>query len=147
MTFTKSSLLTFLKEMTIQNGALHSVCANISQKKEGFIMANIPNWPVLGNGSSGVNVTALQCLLYYHGFNISVDGIFGNGTAAAVTTIMFLGSSWRPSIIVSTLYRRLVLPTEWVPIKFGAPVTLKVRTLIHSFRLPLMMPQSLCLEK
>lgn len=49
-------------------------------------MANIPNWPVLGNGSSGVNVTALQCLLYYHGFNISVDGIFGNGTAAAVTT-------------------------------------------------------------
>ena len=49
-------------------------------------MASTPNWPLIQNGSTGTNVRALQCLLYYHGFNISIDGIFGNGTAAAVTS-------------------------------------------------------------
>lgn len=53
--------------------------------KEGFVMAKIPDWPILRKGSRGVNVTALQCLLYYHGFKIAIDGDFGTGTAAAVT--------------------------------------------------------------
>lgn len=56
------------------------------KEKEGFIMAKVPSWPLISNGSSGKNVTALQCLLYYHGFNIAIDGIFGNGTAGAVRT-------------------------------------------------------------
>lgn len=47
-------------------------------------MASAPNWPVMGNGSSGTNVMALQLLLIYRGANISADGIFGNNTEAAV---------------------------------------------------------------
>lgn len=58
----------------------------IIKEKEGFIMARVPSWPLISNGSSGKNVTALQCLLCYHGSNIVADGIFGNGTAAAVRT-------------------------------------------------------------
>lgn len=49
-------------------------------------MAKVPSWPFITNDSSGKNVTALQCLLYYHGFSIAIDGIFGNGTAGAVRT-------------------------------------------------------------
>lgn len=49
-------------------------------------MAKVPSWPLISNGSSGKNVTALQCLLCYRGSNIAIDGIFGNGTAAAVRT-------------------------------------------------------------
>lgn len=47
-------------------------------------MASAPNWPVMGNGSSGTNVMALQLLLIHKGFSISADGIFGNNTEAAV---------------------------------------------------------------
>lgn len=47
-------------------------------------MASTPNWPVMGNGSSGTNVTALQLLLNHKGYNITADGIFGNNTEAAV---------------------------------------------------------------
>lgn len=47
-------------------------------------MASTPNWPVMGNGSSGTNVMALQLLLNHKGYNITADGIFGNNTEAAV---------------------------------------------------------------
>lgn len=48
-------------------------------------MAATPAWPVLQTGSSGKNVSALQCLLTYHGYSLTIDGSFGSGTKTAVT--------------------------------------------------------------
>jgi len=50
-------------------------------------MASVPSWPILKEGSTGINVYALQCLLNYrNGTSISVDGTFGAGTRSAVVT-------------------------------------------------------------
>ena len=42
------------------------------------------NFPTVRNGSTGVDVTALQYLLQEHGLEVSADGSFGSGTEAAV---------------------------------------------------------------
>lgn len=55
------------------------------QKKGDIIMetvfATTPKWPTIKSGNKGANVSALQCLLNYHGASISVDGNFGLATA------------------------------------------------------------------
>ncbi len=48
-------------------------------------MASTPAWPNLKSGNSGKNVSALQCLLVYHGYSVSIDGSFGPATKTAVT--------------------------------------------------------------
>jgi len=48
-------------------------------------MAATPAWPVLQTGSSGKNVSALQCLLTFKGYSLTIDGSFGSGTKTAVT--------------------------------------------------------------
>ena len=47
-------------------------------------MASVPAWPVLNTGDTGVNVKALQCLLVFRGYDITVDGDFGPATKSAV---------------------------------------------------------------
>ena len=47
-------------------------------------MATIPAWPVLSTGNSGKNVSALQCLLVFRGYSLTIDGSFGSGTQTAV---------------------------------------------------------------
>jgi hypothetical protein len=47
-------------------------------------MATTPAWPVLQTGSSGKNVSALQCLLTFQGYSLTIDGSFGSGTQTAV---------------------------------------------------------------
>ncbi len=47
-------------------------------------MAATPAWPVLQTGNSGKNVSALQCLLTYQGYSLTIDGSFGSGTQTAV---------------------------------------------------------------
>ncbi|RAZ95202.1 hypothetical protein DK853_31195, partial [Klebsiella oxytoca] len=60
------------------------------QKKGDIIMetvfATTPKWPTIKSGNKGANVSALQCLLNYHGASISVDGNFGNGTKTALSS-------------------------------------------------------------
>ena len=41
-------------------------------------------FPVVGIGAKGAVTTVLQALLRYYGYNISIDGIFGADTRAAV---------------------------------------------------------------
>ena len=41
-------------------------------------------WPVVQNGKQGHPIRTLQFLLRAHGHNLTVDGIFGPGTEAAV---------------------------------------------------------------
>ncbi|MGB8455991.1 MAG: phage tail tip lysozyme [Anaerocolumna sp.] len=47
-------------------------------------MAATPAWPVLQTGSSGKNVSALQCLLTFQGYSLTIDGSFGPNTQTAV---------------------------------------------------------------
>ena len=46
--------------------------------------AAIPGWPILGAGSQGPEVVALQYLLRHHGQDVSADGLFGPVTEQAV---------------------------------------------------------------
>ena len=41
-------------------------------------------WPVVQNGSQGHPIRTLQFLLRAHGHNLTVDGMFGPATEAAV---------------------------------------------------------------
>ena len=41
-------------------------------------------WPVVQNGNQGHPIRSLQFLLRAHGYNLTVDGIFGPATEAAV---------------------------------------------------------------
>ena len=50
------------------------------------VFATTPKWPTIKSGNKGANVSALQCLLNYHGASISVDGNFGNGTKTALSS-------------------------------------------------------------
>jgi len=45
---------------------------------------NISRHPILSRGSSGESVKELQQLLKSYNYKISVDGVFGIGTEAAV---------------------------------------------------------------
>jgi hypothetical protein len=45
---------------------------------------SIPNWPNFRAGDKGAEVSAIQYLLKYHGKNLTVDGVFGPQTTAAV---------------------------------------------------------------
>ena len=45
---------------------------------------NGAKFPVTGFGAKGAVTTVLQALLCYYGHNISIDGIFGADTRAAV---------------------------------------------------------------
>jgi len=47
-------------------------------------MATMPAWPNLKEGNTGKNVSALQCLLAYHGYSLTIDGSFGSKTKSAV---------------------------------------------------------------
>lgn len=47
-------------------------------------MATTPTWPVLQIGNTGKNVSALQCLLTFHGYSLTIDGSFGSATKTAV---------------------------------------------------------------
>ena len=49
------------------------------------IFAATPKWPTIKSGNKGANVSALQCLLNYHGASISVDGNFCSGTKTALS--------------------------------------------------------------
>ncbi len=44
-------------------------------------------WPVVQNGSQGHPIRTLQLLLRAHGHNLTVDGMFGPATEAAVKAI------------------------------------------------------------
>ena len=48
-------------------------------------MANIPAWPTLKLNTSGKNVQALQELLSFHKYSVSVNGVFDSPTQWAVT--------------------------------------------------------------
>lgn len=48
--------------------------------------AQAADWPVLSNGSTGDDVTTAQYLLRSSGQSLDVDGAFGAGTQAAVTS-------------------------------------------------------------
>jgi len=44
----------------------------------------LSSWPVVQNGSQGHPIRTLQLLLRAQGHNLSVDGMFGPATEAAV---------------------------------------------------------------
>ncbi|RBM12710.1 peptidoglycan-binding protein [Streptomyces sp. PT12] len=69
-----------------------------------------PAWPVIGNGSTGDNVTTAQYLLRDHGYDISVDSDFGPATENTVVAFQrsrgfaadgVIGAQTWPGLIVT----------------------------------------------
>lgn len=57
---------------------------NLTRIDEGLLYEPVKARPVLKRGSRGNNVKELQELLNNHGYNLKVDGIFGDNTEKAV---------------------------------------------------------------
>ena len=70
----------------------------------------IAYWPTVRQGDKGANVSAVQCLLNYHGASLNVDGNFGTGTYSAVVSFQqahnitsekgIVGGATFPSLVV-----------------------------------------------
>jgi len=70
-------------QMEVAEETCQGVCEYLNVR---YIPRNdLSNYPTLSAGSSSDFVYLLQLLLTQNGFNITIDGIFGRNTAAAVT--------------------------------------------------------------
>lgn len=67
--------------LNVGEGACAGVCEYLGVT---YVERSIANYLVLRQGSRGNYVSILQYLLNMYGFNLTVDGIFGAGTARAV---------------------------------------------------------------
>ncbi len=63
-----------------------ALCSGAASSPSPPPAAASPGWPVLGVGSQGPEVFALQYLLRHHGQDIPADGLFGPVTEQAVKT-------------------------------------------------------------
>ncbi|MBW1598397.1 peptidoglycan-binding protein [Streptomyces sp. JJ38] len=72
--------------------------------------AQAADWPVVGSGSTGPNVTAVQHLLTAQGYSTAADGVFGSGTTAEVKSFQsdqgltadgYVGSDTWPELVVT----------------------------------------------
>ena len=74
---------------------------------------NLSNYPTLRNGSQGNFVYLLQYLLTQNGYNISVDGAFGQNTTNAVTAFQTANGLTADGIVGANTWRTLlVLPPQ-----------------------------------
>lgn len=67
--------------LNVGEGACAGVCEYLGVT---YVERSIVNYPVIRQGSRGNFVSILQYLLNMYGFNLTIDGIFGAGTARAV---------------------------------------------------------------
>ena len=67
--------------LNVGEGACAGVCDYLGVT---YVERSIANYPVIRQGSRGNFVSILQYLLNMYGFNLTIDGIFGAGTARAV---------------------------------------------------------------
>ncbi|GCE03374.1 peptidoglycan recognition protein family protein [Dictyobacter aurantiacus] len=67
-------------------------------------------WPLIKNGISGENVSTIQYLLSSHGYSTSVDGSFGSGTAASVTSFQSSKGLGADGIVGQQTWEALVTP-------------------------------------
>lgn len=67
--------------LNVGEGACAGVCEYLGVT---YVERSIANYPVIRQGSRGNFVSILQYLLNMYGFNLTIDGIFGAGTARAV---------------------------------------------------------------
>jgi len=69
-------------------------------------------WPTLQNGSSGVNVYALQYLLNNQSAGITVDGTFGPGTTTAVKNFQTSKGLTSDGIVGQNTWSKLCVTTQ-----------------------------------
>ena len=74
---------------------------------------NLSNYPTLRNGSQGNFVYLLQYILTQNGYNISVDGVFGQNTTNAVTAFQTVNGLTADGIVGANTWRTLLtLPPQ-----------------------------------
>lgn len=86
-----------------------AVCAALAVAL-GFVQpaAAAPDWPTLGTGSSGSNVTAAQYLLRSHGHDIAADSDYGTQTVDAVAAFQKAGGLTADGVIGAQTWGGLV---------------------------------------
>ncbi len=72
----------------------------------------IPDWPTLELGDSGNEVTALQHLLNEYNQLVTVDGVFGNQTRAAVINFQDIAGITADGIVGKKTWKKLVSEVE-----------------------------------
>ena len=69
------------------------------------------NWPVYQSGSTGENVVTLQYMLRYRGYQLSVDGSFGSGTASVVKQFQSSKGLTADGVVGSQTWDALIAPS------------------------------------
>jgi peptidoglycan hydrolase-like protein with peptidoglycan-binding domain len=79
------------------------------QIKASLVLVQLPVWPILRNGSSGPEVTALQHLLIAHGENLTVDGAFGPVTRTRVQHFQSQNGLTADGIVGALTWGKLII--------------------------------------
>jgi peptidoglycan hydrolase-like protein with peptidoglycan-binding domain len=69
-------------------------------------------WPVVQNGSQGHPIRTLQFLLRAHGHNLTVDGMFGPATEAAVKALQTSKGMTADGIMSAQTWSTLIIQGE-----------------------------------
>lgn len=76
-----------------------------------YVSRRLENFPLLRLGSRGNFVEILQFILYQQGYNVTIDGIFGNNTRSAVQAFQATNGLTSDGIVGNNTWRTLlVLP-------------------------------------
>ncbi len=69
-------------------------------------------WPVVQNGSQGHPIRTLQFLLCAHGHNLTVDGMFGPATEAAVKAFQTSKGMTADGVVVPQTWSALIIQVK-----------------------------------
>ena len=69
-------------------------------------------WPVVQNGSQGHPIRTLQSLLRAHGHNLTVDGMFGPATEAAVKAFQTSKGMTADGIMIAQTWSTLIIQVK-----------------------------------
>ncbi len=72
-----------------------------------------PVYPTLDRGSRGEDVYALQYLLRYRGYSLTVDGIFGSGTEAKVKAFQSSRGLSADGVVGPATWSKLIATVSW----------------------------------
>lgn len=71
-----------------------------------------PDFPVLQVGSRGAEVQALQYLLRDHGYSLTADGIFGNGTKSVVESFQTANGLTKDGVVGKNTWGKLLITVK-----------------------------------
>src|SRR4029077_4352252 len=85
---------------------------NSNRRQEQLMSGTLSPWPVVQNGNQGHPIRTLQFLLRAHGHNLTVDGMFGPATEAALKAFQSNKGMTADGITSAQTWSRLIIQVK-----------------------------------